>query len=67
MIFFVNRCTALARRRLISFIVWVVIIAIGTSIVIGLLERWQWTLAVLFIFGAIVLLLQNLKELRASR
>lgn len=58
---------ALARRRLISFIVWVVIIAIGTSIVIGLLERWQWTLAVLFIIGAVVLLLQNLKELRASR
>ena len=58
---------ALARRRLLAFLVWVVIVAIGTSLVLGLVQRWQYTLAALFIIGAVVLLLQNLKELRSSR
>ena len=58
---------ALARRRLLAFLVWVVIVAIGTSLILGLVQRWQYTLAALFIIGAVVLLLQNLKELRSSR
>lgn len=58
---------ALARRRLMAFLVWVAVLAAGTAIVIGVISRWQYALAVLLAIGAVVLLVQNLRELRSSR
>jgi hypothetical protein len=59
---------ALARRRLVSFLLTAVIVAvavtISVSIAIGLLIEWRFTIAVLFATGALVVLVLNLAELR---
>jgi hypothetical protein len=59
---------ALARRRLVSFLLTAGIVVIGVSIsvsiVIGLLIEWRYTVAVLLAAGALVVLVLNLAELR---
>ncbi|HSM65292.1 MAG TPA: hypothetical protein VK860_03200 [Ilumatobacteraceae bacterium] len=59
---------ALARRRLVSFLLTAVTVllavSIGLSIVIGLLVEWRFTVAALLCIGALVVLVLNLVELR---
>lgn len=57
---------SLARGRLLAFMGWAVVVIVGTSVVVGLLREWRFTLAVLLLVGAVVLLTQNLRELRSS-
>jgi hypothetical protein len=58
---------SLARGRLLAFMGWSVVFVVGLIIVIGLLQEWRLTLGVLLAVGAVVLLTQNLRELRAGR
>lgn len=59
---------ALARRRLVSFLLTAAIVllavSIGLSIVVGLLIEWRFTVAALLCVGAVVVLVLNLVELR---
>lgn len=57
---------ALARGRLLSAIATTLTLFIGIGIIIGLLQEWRLTLAVLLLVGALVLLWQNVRELRSS-
>ena len=57
---------SLARGRLLAFLGWAVVVILGASIVIGLVQEWRLTLAVLLLVGAVVLLTQNLRELRSG-
>ncbi len=58
---------SLARGRLLAFVGWAIIAVVGTTIVIGMVREWRLTLAVLLLIGAVVLLAQNLRELRSDR
>jgi len=58
---------SLARGRLLAFVGWAIIAVVGTTIVIGMVREWRLTLAVLLLVGAVVLLAQNLRELRSDR
>jgi hypothetical protein len=58
---------SLARGRLLAFIGWAIVVIAGAMIIIGLAQEWRLTLGVLLAVGAIVLLAQNLRELRSSR
>ncbi len=58
---------SLARGRLLAFIGWTMIVVIGTGVVVGLVREWRFTLGALLLIGAVVLLAQNLRELRSSR
>lgn len=57
---------SLARGRLLAFLGWAVVVLVGASIAIGLLREWRFTLAIILLVGAVVLLAQNLRELRSS-
>ena len=57
---------SLARGRLLAFVGWAIIAVVGMTIVIGLVREWRLTLAVLLLIGAVVLLAQNLRELRSG-
>lgn len=57
---------SLARGRLLAFIGWSLVVFVGASIAIGLIREWRFTLAVLLLVGAVVLLAQNLRELRSG-
>jgi hypothetical protein len=57
---------SLARGRLLAFLGWAVVVVVGTSVAIGLAREWRFTLAILLLVGALVLLAQNLRELRSS-
>ena len=57
---------ALARGRLLSAIATTLAFFIAIGIIIGLLQEWRLTLAVLLLVGAVVLLWQNVRELRSS-
>ena len=58
---------SLARGRLLAFLGWAIIVIVGASVVVGLVQEWRLTLGVLLLVGAVVLLAQNLRELRSSR
>ncbi len=58
---------SLARGRLLAFLGWAIIVIVGASVVVGLVQEWRLTLGVLLFVGAVVLLAQNLRELRSSR
>jgi hypothetical protein len=59
---------ALARRRLVSFLLTAIIVTItvmiSVSIIVGLLIEWRYTVAALLVVGAMVVLVLNLAELR---
>ena len=57
---------ALARGRLMSAVFTTLTFFIGIGIIIGLLQEWRITLAILLLIGAVVLLWQNIHELRTS-
>ena len=57
---------ALARGRLLSAVFTTLTFFIGIGIIIGLLQEWRITLAILLLIGAVVLLWQNIHELRTS-
>lgn len=57
---------SLARGRLLAFLGWAIVLLVGASIAIGLIREWRFTLAVILLVGAVVLLTQNLRELRSS-
>lgn len=58
---------SLARSRFLAFLGWVVVVVVGTFVVVALVQEWRLTLAVLLLLGALVLLAQNLRELRSHR
>jgi len=58
---------SLARGRLLAFLGWSIVFVVGLAVLIGLLEEWRLTLGVLLLVGAIVLLAQNVRELRSTR
>lgn len=57
---------SLARGRLLAFLVTVLGVIAMVAIVTGLVQEWRVTLAVLLTLGAIVLLVQNVRELRSG-
>lgn len=57
---------ALARGRLLSAFFTTIAFFVGVGIIIGLLQEWRITLAILLFIGAVVLLWQNIRELRSS-
>ena len=57
---------ALARGRLLAFLVTALAVAAAILIIEGLLQEWRLTLAILLAIGAVVLLWQNLRELRSG-
>jgi hypothetical protein len=58
---------SLARGRLLAFLGWSIVFVVGLTVLVGLLEEWRLTLGVLLLVGAIVLLSQNVRELRSTR
>ena len=58
---------SLARGRLLAFLGWSIVFVVGSAVLIGLLVEWRLTLGVLLLVGAIVLLAQNVRELRSTR
>lgn len=57
---------ALARGRLLAFLVTALALMAAILIIEGLLREWRLTLAILLAIGAVVLLWQNLRELRSG-
>ena len=57
---------ALARGRLLSAFFTTMTFFIGIGIIIGLLQEWRITISILLLIGAVVLLWQNVRELRTS-
>lgn len=57
---------ALARGRLLSAAGTTLALLIGIGVIIGFLREWRMALAALLLIGAIVLLVQNVRELRQS-
>ena len=66
-VFVVIGFESLARGRLLAFLAWTVIVVVGVLLIVGLVQQWRLTLGVLLFIGAIVLLAQNLREIRSSR
>jgi hypothetical protein len=58
---------SLARGRLLAFLGWSIVFVVGLTVLVGLIEEWRLTLGVLLLVGAIVLLSQNVRELRSTR
>lgn len=58
---------SLARGRLLAFLAWAVVFVVGFAVLVGLLMEWRLTLGVLLLAGAVVLLAQNVRELRSTR
>jgi hypothetical protein len=57
---------ALARGRLLAFLVTALALVATILIIGGLVQQWRLTLAILLAIGAVVLLWQNLRELRSG-
>ena len=57
---------ALARGRLLAFLVTALALVAAILIIGGLVQQWRLTLAILLAIGAVVLLWQNLRELRSG-
>lgn len=57
---------AVARGRLLSAVFTTLTFFVGIGILIGLLQEWRITLSILLLIGAVVLLWQNIRELRSS-
>ena len=66
-VFVVIGFESLARGRLLAFLAWTIIVIVGVALVVGLVQQWRLTLGILLFIGAIVLLAQNLREIRSSR
>ena len=49
-----------------SALLTIAIFVVGIGIIVGLVQQWRLTLALLLAVGAVVLLVQNLRELRSS-
>jgi hypothetical protein len=43
------------------------VFVVGFAVLVGLLMEWRLTLGVLLLAGAVVLLAQNVRELRSTR
>lgn len=57
---------SLARGRLLVFLATALAVIATVTIVAGLIQQWRVTLAILLALGAIVLLVQNVRELRSG-
>ncbi|MDA2953278.1 MAG: hypothetical protein O2976_01505, partial [Actinomycetota bacterium] len=57
---------ALARGRLLTFLVTALALVATILIIGGLVQQWRLTLGILLAIGAVVLLWQNLRELRSG-
>jgi hypothetical protein len=67
-LFVIFAIEATARRRLLSFVVTVVVMAVVLvvigAIVVGLISTWRFTVAALLLGAAILVGVLNLSELR---